>query len=37
MRFEILVNDVFDNLKLENVEGPTDNKSVLGITAVQNK
>lgn len=31
MKFEIIVNDIFDNLKLDNTLSPTYNKSVLGI------
>lgn len=31
MKFEIIINDIFDNLKLEESLTPTDNKRVLGI------
>lgn len=31
MKFEIIVNDVFDDVKLDNTLSPTKNKSVLGI------
>jgi hypothetical protein len=31
MKFEIIVNNIFDDVKLDNTLSPTDNKSVLGI------
>lgn len=31
MKFEIIVNDIFDNLKLDSTLTPTDNKKVLGL------
>ncbi|GGK64065.1 DUF1837 domain-containing protein [Rufibacter glacialis] len=31
MKFEIIVNDIFDNIKLDDSLSPTSNKSVLGI------
>ena len=31
MKFEIIVNDIFDNIKLDETLSPTRNKSVLGI------
>jgi hypothetical protein len=31
MKFEVIVNDIFDNLKLDSKLTPTDNKKVLGL------
>ena len=31
MKFEIILNNIFDDIKLDNYLSPTDNKSVLGI------
>ncbi len=31
MKFEIIINDIFDDVKLDDTLSPTDNKSVLGI------
>lgn len=31
MKFEIIINEIFDNIKLDDSLNPTDNKSVLGI------
>ena len=31
MKFEVIVNDIFDNLKLDSTLTPTDNKKVLGL------
>ena len=31
MKFEIIVNNIFDDVKLDKTLSPTDNKSVLGI------